>query len=158
MDREHRQRPLHGHEGPQAGVDRLELAARDAVRHGAHARAAVSLEVHPEQAERPELRAEVVGQRALLVPTRHVRGELLRGELGDGVADRAVLVGEQVIDIEIVVHQRPFHSGLRLALNAAWNSAWSWVVISRAWVMASSSIAGPSGMSSSRVISDLVCE
>src|SRR5699024_6559333 len=36
---------------------------------------------------------------------------------------------------------RPVHSGLRLALNAAWNSAWSWVVIRSAWVIASSSMA-----------------
>ena len=53
-------------------------------------------------------------------------------------------------------HQRPFHSGGRLALKAAWNSAWSSVVISSAWVIASSSTAGRSDMSSSRVISDLV--
>ena len=52
--------------------------------------------------------------------------------------------------------QRPFHSGGRLSLKAAWNSAWSAVVISSAWVIASSSIAAPIGMSSSRVISDLV--
>ena len=47
--------------------------------------------------------------------------------------------------------------GGRFSLNAAWNSAWSEVVISSAWVIASSSIAAPIGMSSSRVISDLVC-
>src|SRR5699024_12220076 len=44
----------------------------------------------------------------------------------------------------------PFHSGLRPALKAAWNSACSWVVMGRAWVMAYSSVAERSGMASLR--------
>ena len=52
--------------------------------------------------------------------------------------------------------QRPAQRGGRRSLNAAWNSAWSRLVISSACVIASSSVAAPSGMSSSRVSSDLV--
>ena len=103
VDRVHRQRPLHADEAAQPGVDGLELAAGHAVRRGAGAGAAVALEVHAEQAELAEHRPEVVGQRALVVPLGDVGRELAPGEVAHRVADRAVLVGEQVVDPQEVV-------------------------------------------------------
>ena len=103
VDRVHRQRALHGHEAAQPRVDRLELAAGHAVRRRGRPGAAVALQVHAEQAELAELRAEVVGQGALVVPVGDVRGELLRGERAHGVPDRAVLVGQQPVDGQEVV-------------------------------------------------------
>ena len=88
----------------QPGVDRLQLAAGHAVRRRAGAGAAVAVEVHPEQPDLAEDPAEVVGQRALVVPLGDVGGELALREVADGVADRAVLVGEQVVDLQEVVH------------------------------------------------------
>jgi len=52
--------------------------------------------------------------------------------------------------------QVPDQAAGRLALKAAWNSEWSLVVISNAWVIASSSIAADKGMSCSRVSSAFV--
>ena len=75
-----------------------------------------------------------------------------RQSVSDGPSHALAGAGD---DGDAVAHC-PLHAGFRPALNAAWNSAWSSVVISRAWVIASSSTDADIDMSSSRVSSDLV--
>ena len=58
-DREHREAALHRHQRADAGVARLELEAGQAVVDRRHARAAVALEVHAEQADLAELAGEL---------------------------------------------------------------------------------------------------
>ncbi len=103
-DRVHRQRPLHGHQRAQPAVAGLELQAREPVRGRGRAGAAVAGEVHAEHAELAELRRELARREArLLEPVADVREHAVAHERAHGVADVALLVGEQAIDVEEVL-------------------------------------------------------
>ena len=101
-DRVHRERALHRDEAADAGVAGLELLADEPVHDRARLGQAVALEVHPEQAEPRELGDQLGGKLAALEPLADVRLDLLRDELAHGVADRALLVGEEGVEREEV--------------------------------------------------------
>src|SRR5205823_12331863 len=63
----HREAGLHGDEGAQAGVARLQLVASEPVRRAPHARAPIALEVGAEQSELRQLRDELGAEAARLV-------------------------------------------------------------------------------------------
>ena len=92
-------------------------------------------------------RGQVPAQQRHPVTVRGQRRGHRRADPAAGAGDQADPAGHRYC---------PVQRGGRRSLNAAWNSAWSSVVISSAWVIASSSIALASDMSSSRVISALV--
>ena len=76
VDREHRQRSLHRHQAAQAGVDGLQLVTRHAVGHHRRPGAAVTGQVHAEQAQGPELLGQLAGRDlARLEPPGDVRTE-----------------------------------------------------------------------------------
>ena len=82
VDREHRQRPLHGDQAAQAAVDGLQLLAHQAVGGGSGAAAAVPVEVHAEQAELPDLDREFAdGHLARFEPLCDERPQPLLAEL-----------------------------------------------------------------------------
>ena len=58
--------------------------------------------MHPEQAQACEFRDQLAGQLAALEPFADVRLDPLGDELANGVADRALLVGEEGVDREEV--------------------------------------------------------
>ena len=101
VDRVHRQRALHADERTDAGVAGLELEARQTVGNGRCPLAAVSLQVHAQHAEGAEvLRQFTRRDLALLEPVRDVRPDLGVDVLAHHVADRALLLGQQVVDRE----------------------------------------------------------
>src|SRR5262249_46711379 len=59
-------------------------------------------EVHPEEAETRELRDQLRRKLAALEPLADIRLHLLRDELAHGVADGALLVGEEGVEREEV--------------------------------------------------------
>ena len=65
--------------------------------------------------------------------------------------------GAVTISCSVLAH-RPSHTGARPSVQARWYSAWSWLPMSSAWVIASISSEPPRPMSSSRVSSTLVVE
>ena len=105
-DREHREGALDRDRAAHAGVARLELHAGQPVRDGARARQAVALEVHPEQAELPELADELAREDALLEPVADVGEHVRPHELANGVADRLLLVVEERVDREVIERDR----------------------------------------------------
>ena len=110
VDRVHTKRALHGGERTQPRVSALELLQREAVGHVVHARAAVSLQIRPEQSQLAELRHQLHRKRAVLADMLlQERKEFLRDELAHGIARDALLVGEQFIeaqkiDTDVVCH------------------------------------------------------
>ncbi len=101
-DREHRQRALDRHEAAQAGVGGLHFPAGHAVGDCPHAGAAVTRQVHSEQAELAELRDQLAGERSGLEPVGDVGHDPVSGELAHGVADEALVVGQLVVDLQQV--------------------------------------------------------
>ena len=101
-DREHGQRSLHGSRAAHPGVGRFELTARDAVGDRACARAAVSRQVHAEQAQLAQLGQHRPGQYAGLEPVGDLREDMVGNEGTDGVADEPLLVAELVVDLQQV--------------------------------------------------------
>ena len=59
--------------------------------------------MHAEEAEPRKLRDQLQRKLAALEPLADVRLDLLRDELADGVANRALLVGEKRVEREEVV-------------------------------------------------------
>ena len=101
VDRVHRERTLHGDEAAEAAVAGLELETREAVHRGAGPRAPVPVEVHPEEAERAQLLRELApGEHRALVPVVDLGKDPVGHPLARGVADRALLVGEQGVDAD----------------------------------------------------------
>src|SRR5690606_20672269 len=99
-----RERALDADEGADAGVTGLQLQAGQAVGGRAGPGAPVALEVQPEQADRAELAGELAGgQVTRLVPPGDVRPDVVAHDLPDGVADRPLLLGEEVVDVEQLV-------------------------------------------------------
>src|SRR5207247_138962 len=98
-------------------VARLHLQAREAVAHRIRARAAVALQVHPEQAELAELREDLGGELGLLEPSLDAGQHPFGDELADGVTDHALLVREELVETEEVervgAHRRPLYTGHR---------------------------------------------
>ena len=103
MDREHRERALHRDEAAHAAVAGLELHARDAVGGRARTGAAVALEVHAEEPELADLGGELRGDRRLLEPVADVRVHALLDERAHRVADQALLVVEEMVEVEEVL-------------------------------------------------------
>ena len=100
-DRVHRERSLHRHEATQTGVDGLHLQAGESVLGCGRSRAAVALEVHPEQAELAELTGEVSNREgAVLEPLADVGAQAFGAEVADGVDDRPLLVVDQSVEAE----------------------------------------------------------
>ena len=102
-DREHRQRALHRDEAADARVAGLELEAGQAVGDRARARAAVALEVHAEAG--PSVPSSCASSRGRIPCSNHspTSGRnRSRTNCAHGVADRALLVGEQGVDAEEV--------------------------------------------------------
>jgi len=91
-DREHGQRALDRHEAAESGVAGLQLHAGQAVGDSSGARAAVSLQVHAEQAKLPDLGRHLLGKDAPLEPVVDARQHARAHEVADGVADQALLV------------------------------------------------------------------
>ena len=102
-DRIHRQRSLDRHEAAHARVAGFELGARQAVADGVRTGAAVSLEMHAEQAERTHLLGELLRECAGLEPFGDIGKDLVTNELTHGVANEALLVGQETVDLEEVV-------------------------------------------------------
>src|SRR6185436_17705561 len=99
-DREHAERPLDAHERPEPAVPGLELQARQAVADGVRARALVAGEVHPEQPHRTELLGDFQRELPRLEPGLDAGEDALAHPVADGVADRALLVREETIEIQ----------------------------------------------------------
>ncbi len=97
-DRVHRERALHRHERPETRIAGFELEARQTVGDGARPRAAVAVQVHPEQAEVADLLDHRARERVVLEPLRDVRQHAIAHERADRVADEALVVGEQRVD------------------------------------------------------------
>ena len=105
-DRVHRERALHADEGAEARVAGLELEAGQAVRDRARPGAAVTVEVHPQQPEVPELLGHRTRKGVVLEPIGDVRQHAVAHERPNRVADEALVVGEQRVDPEEVVRRR----------------------------------------------------
>ena len=100
MDRVHGQRALDRDEAAEGGVDRFELEAGETVADGIDSGAAITLEVHSEQAEAAELRRDLAGESALFEPLLDPREKLGGGEAPHGGLEHALLVREQPADPE----------------------------------------------------------
>ena len=84
-----------GHRDADRGVDPGQLLDRERVGEGRGAAAAVLLrERDPHQPELAQLGDELVGERLRPVELLGHRRDLVAGELADGVAQQALLVGE----------------------------------------------------------------
>ncbi|MDX6388736.1 MAG: hypothetical protein QOD85_2538 [Gaiellaceae bacterium] len=97
---------MDGHETAHATVGSLELQAREPVRGGTCAGAAVSVQMHAENSELPQRRRELARHTRLLEPVADMGNDAVRHKGAHGVADVALLVREQVVDREKVLHQR----------------------------------------------------
>ena len=98
-DREHAQRALHAHEAAQTGVAALQLLAGDAIGDVAHARAAVAVQVHAEQAHLTDLGDEVHREGALLAVLLDDRDALVLDPVADEGLNGPLLFGEQGVDV-----------------------------------------------------------
>ena len=102
-DREHRERALHRDGAAHPGVAGLELHAREPVGDGARAREAVSVEVHPEEAELARARAmSSRGKIPFSNQSPTSASTLSRTNCAHRVADRPLLVVEERVDREVV--------------------------------------------------------
>jgi hypothetical protein len=102
----------------QPGVGRFQLPAGHAVGDRAHPGAAVTGQVHAEQAQLAQLRHQVPGHGAGLEPVGDVRLDPVGGELADRVADQPLVRGQLVIDAQQV---------------GFWGGGWHWRVLSACW-------------------------
>ncbi len=105
VDRVHAERALHRAEGAHPGVATLELLHGEPVGHVAHPRAAVALEVGPEEAELGHLRDQVHREGAGLVVVGDGGHHLRLDEAADAVANQPLVLLKLVID-SVVIHQR----------------------------------------------------
>ena len=105
-----------------------------------------------------ELAGEVASRQGATGVDGDLAGDVERASLGGDDAVAEPDGGGEPLggDDPVRGAHRPFQSGSRPSVKAAWNSAWSAVVISSAWVIASSSTAPARSRSSSRVSSVLV--
>ncbi len=95
-DRVHGERALHRDQAAQPGVGRLQLATGDAIGDRAHARAAVTGQLHAEQAQLAEFRHQFARERAGLEPVCDVGHDAVGRVAAHRVADQA-LVGRQLV-------------------------------------------------------------
>src|SRR5690606_21174319 len=100
-------------EGAQAGVPALQLLHGQAVGHVVGARAAVTVEVHAEEAEFAEARRHLRREGSLAVVPLHHREEFLLHHSADSSSHELLLVGKEVVEAEeIGTEKRLAHSGL----------------------------------------------
>ncbi len=105
VDREHRQRALHGDETAEPAVAGFQLHTRQAVADGVGAGAAVTLKVHAEHAELAELLGQLPGQRGRFEPLPDVGPQPGIDKLADRRGDFAFVGIEQPVGVEQL--QRP---------------------------------------------------
>ena len=101
-DREHGKGSLHRHRAPEAAVAGFHLQARQPVADGVRARAAVSLQVHAEEAEARQLLVDLARELAALEPLLDAGHHPFLDELSDGVPDHPLLVGQERVELEEV--------------------------------------------------------
>jgi hypothetical protein len=107
----HDEARLHARERTQSAVAALELLADQAVRDVADARAAVLLgQRRTEEAELGDARHEIHRKGPVAIRLDDARRELVLDEATRGVADLALVVGEQLFD-RVVVGRDVAHVG-----------------------------------------------
>ena len=80
--------------------------------------------MHPEQADLAELERELAdGQRRLVVPLGDVRPDLGVHHLADGLLDRALLVADEVVEVEEVERVGASHAFIASSRAARTRSA-----------------------------------
>jgi len=103
VDGVHRERALHADQAAYPRVGRLQLKARQTVRHRGRTGAAVPGKVHAEQSDRGELLHQVAdGYLAALVPVGDVRAYPVVDEAADHRPDVALLGAVQAVEVEQV--------------------------------------------------------
>src|SRR5262249_39151857 len=102
VDRIHDERPLHGDEAADAGIDTLELLHDEAVLDVGHAGAAVAFEVRAEEAELGHFGDQLGGKTGVAVAIANQRQDSLLGESARGLPNHALLFGEERVDREVV--------------------------------------------------------
>ena len=109
VDRVHHEATLHGRGGAQPGIAALQLLHDEAVGHVVESGAAVALQRRAEDAHLAELRNEMRRERPLPMRVGDERQELALDPVAHGVADHALVFGEEPIDAVIVDAAELFH-------------------------------------------------
>jgi len=110
-DREHRERALDRDEAAEAGIRGLELEAGEAVADRIDAGAAVTLQVHAEEAELAELGCDLARELGALEPLLDSGKQAVDGEAPNGLLEHALLLGEKCTQAEKVegIYSGPAH-------------------------------------------------
>jgi hypothetical protein len=102
VDCGHGQRALDRDESADPGIAGFQFHCGQAVFDGGAAGAAVTLQMHAQDAQFAQLRGDVVGKDPAVVPVSDVRADLLVGEVADPLPEGQLIRGQQRVQCQDV--------------------------------------------------------